>query len=388
MSAPGVAFRYPATGTIRSGSGSVDGLGDALDELGATRCLAVVAPSAARDTELVARLDAAADGRLHVVFDAVLPHAPYDTVLAAAAAGRSAGVNAVVSLGGGSAIDTARLAALCLAEGVSGADELHQLRVRLGPGGPEFPAATASALPHVAVPTTLSAAEFSDGGAATCPWTGRKELFAGRALACGGVLVDAALATRTPAKIWVTTGVRALDHAVETLLSPLSAPLTNEASRAAIALLRDCLPASLDTPGDEAVRARGQVAAWLSYLGVANGTLGLSHAIGHQLGSSLGIAHGIASCLTLPDVVRFVAPRTPQGSERLAEALGTNDPAAAIAELVRRLGLPRRLRELGVEQLDTGGLADAVLGDFLVHGTPGGPPARAELVTLLETIAG
>ena len=379
-------FRYPATGSIRSGGGCVDQLGDALDEIGATACLAVVTPSALRDTALPARLTAAAGGRLRVVFDAVLPHTPYDTVLAAAAAGSRAGVDAVVSVGGGSAIDTARLAALCLGEGVVGAEELHELRVTIGPAGPEFPAASARALSHVAVPTTLSAAEYSDGGAATCPGTSRKELFAGRALACDGVLVDAALATRTPEEIWVTTGMRALDHAVETILSPLSSPLTDETSRAAIVLLRDCLPAALDAPGDESVRARGQVAAWLSYLGVANGTLGLSHAIGHQLGGSLGVAHGTASCIALPDVIRFVAPFAPEKIEELAAALGTDDPAAVVDGLVRRLGLPRRLHEIGIDHVDAAGLADAVLDDFLVQGTPGGPPGRADLVRLLESL--
>jgi len=388
VSASAAPFRYPATGAVWSGGGCLDRLGDALDEIGATRCLAVVTPSAARDAALVERLGAVAGGRVRAVFSAVRRHTPYDAVLAAADVGSREGVDAVVSLGGGSAIDTARIAALCLGEHVGDAAELHRLRVVVGPDGPTFPVSGADALSHVAIPTTLSAAEFSDGGAATCPWTGRKELFAGPTLACAGVLLDPELATRTPAATWAMTGMRALDHAVETLLSPRSSLLVDEASRSAIILLRDCLPEALATPGDESIRARGQAAAWLSYFGVAAGTLGLSHAVGHQLGAALGIPHGVASCVVLPDAIRFVAPLVPLEVEELARTLGASDAAGAIEELVRRLGLPRRLCELGIESIDVDRIADAVLDDPLVLGTPGGPPARGELTALLESLVG
>jgi alcohol dehydrogenase class IV len=303
----------------------------------------------------------------------------------------------VVSVGGGTAIDTARLAALCVAEGLTTAEQLHALRVRVGPSGPEFPAASARALPHVAIPTTLSSAEFSDGGAATCPWSGRKELFVGPALACRAVLVDPVLACATPPAAWVVTGVRALDHAIETILSPRSSAPVDELSRSAIVHLREALPGALAAPGDPGVRARGQLGSWLSYFGVATGTLGLSHAIGHQLGSRLGLGHGLASCIALPEVMRYVAPRAGGKTRLIAQAFDVDEPsasddevaeraAAAVDALIRRLGLPRRLGEAGFESLDTGELADAVLGDFLAGGSPGGAPPRDELVALLESL--
>jgi alcohol dehydrogenase class IV len=390
--APG-PFRYPSTGDVWSGAGSADLLGRVLDELGLESCLAVITPSAARDAAFVERLQAAAGGRLTAVFDAIEPHTPYGVVLAAASAARAAGVDGVVSVGGGSAIDTARLAALCVGEDVSTADGLHALRVH----DAQFPTASARALPHVALPTTLSAAEFSEGGAATCPWTRRKELFVGRCLACRAVLVDPQLACRTPPQTWVMTGVRALDHAVETILSPRATPLVDELSSAAIVHLRTALPAALAAPGDQAVRAEGQLGAWLSYFGVEGGTLGLSHAIGHQLGGRLGIAHGVASCIALPDVVRFVAPLAPGKIRCVARALGVDQAGAgdeavaeravaALDELIRELGLPRRLSELDAPAVDLELLADAVLADFLIGGAPGGAPPRADLIRLLESL--
>jgi maleylacetate reductase len=389
VSAGAVPFRYPATGAIWTGAGSLERLGEALDTVGATSCLAVVTPSLACDEVFMHDLRAAAGGRIAALFGDVRPHAPYTTVLAAAGAGTAAGVDVVVSVGGGSAIDTARLAAVSIERGLGPGDEhaFHELRVQTGADGPIFPLAAAAPLPHVAVPTTLSAAEFSDGGAATCPWTGRKEVFAGRGLACAAVIADPELAMRTPARTWVMTGVRALDHAVETLLSPRSSPPVDELAARAIALLRECLPAALAEPDNTAARERGQLASWLSYFGVPAGTLGLSHAIGHQLGGSLGIAHGLASCITLPDVLALVLPRAGDKADVLARAFGGAQPIATVDELVRGLGFPRRLRELGIDDLDTSALADAILEDVLVLGTPGGPPDRGELVVLLETLA-
>jgi alcohol dehydrogenase class IV len=389
-------FRYPSTGGVRSGSGAAELLGSVLDELGISRALAVLTPSVARDSHTVDRLQASAGGRL-TVFAAIQPHTPYDTVLSAARAARTVAADGLVSVGGGSAIDTARLAALCVGEGVNTAPDLHELRVQSTPGGPRFPAISAHALPHVALPTTLSAAEFSDGGAATCPWTGRKELFVGPSLACRMVLADPALACGTPAQTWAMTGIRALDHAVETILSPRASALTDELSCAAIVHLRRSLPAVLAAPADEAARAEGQLGSWLSYFGVANGTLGLSHAIGHQLGAQLGIAHGLASCIALPDVVLHLAPFT-VGRLRLAarafevDRPGTEDRAlpervaGAIDSLIRQLGLPRRLHVIDASPVDLERLADAVLGDFLVEGTPGGPPSRDDLIGLLASL--
>jgi alcohol dehydrogenase class IV len=391
------AFRYPLTGAITSRTGSVDLLGDVLDELALTRCLAVLTPSAARDRELVARLQERAGGRLEI-FAGVRAHTPYEVVLAAARAAEAAGADGVVSVGGGTAIDTARLAGLCVAEGLRNPEQLHALRVVVGPAGPVFPLHAAHALPHVAVPTTLSSAEFSDGGAATCPWTARKELFAGPALACRAVLVDPALACATPADAWAMTGLRAIDHAVETLLSPRSSPQTDELSCQAIAHLRAALPAALAAPRDPEARARGQLGSWLSYFGVSAGTLGLSHAIGHQLGSRLGLAHGLASCVALPSVVRLVGPRAEGRARLVAHAFGADGgdapddemperAAAAIEALILSLGLPLRLSEADMATADAGELADAVLCDFLAGGAPGGPPTRLELIGLLESIA-
>lgn len=374
------AFRYPATGALHWGAGGVDRLGEILAGLGLDRCLAVLTPALAGDAT---RFERASGGRIAGTFAGVEPHTPYDAVLAAAAAARAIGATAVVSVGGGSAIDTARIAALCVGANAMTADELHALRAHDG----LLPALQAPALPHVAVPTTLSAAEHSGGGAATSPATRRKELFVGDALACRAVVLDPRLATATPVDVWTMTGMRAVDHAVETLLSPSATPISDEASTAAIRILRRALPAALAAPDDEQVRADGQLAACLSYLGVANGTLGLSHAIGHQLGGALGVAHGAASSIALPDVVRYLAPRVPDRARLVAGALEADDAADGLEQLVGALGLPRRLGTVGISVLDPETLADAVLEDVLAAGTPGGVPERDELVALLAGLA-
>lgn len=374
-------FRYSAVGRVRFGAGALGLLAEELVALGAERAFLVAAPSAEGDA--VARVHAAMGARRAGTFAQTRPHAPYATVLAAAAAARDASADAVVSVGGGSVIDTARLVALCVAEGLATDEELHARRAR-GGSGVVLPDPPLRALPHVAVPTTLSAAEYSDGAAATGGEPLAKQLFIGAALATRTVLVDPTLALLTPAPAWVTTGMRAVDHAVESLCSPNRVVVVEELAMAALRRLHDALPRALDEPDSVAARAAGQEGAWMSFFGVASGTLGLSHAIGHQLGGRLGVPHGVASAIVLPHVLR--RSDAEDGLRAVAEALGAADAATGVEDLSRRLHLPQRLGDLGLELTDEDALADAVLADVLLAGAD--PPlTRDNVLAILRACA-
>src|SRR5437868_4223928 len=103
-------------------------------------------------------------------------------------------------------------------------------------------------------------------------------------------------------------------------------------------------PVSPPDRGNAEARGEGQIAAWLSYLLPGPAARGLSHTLGKRIGSRHGIPHGVTSCLLLPHVIRFLGPRKPEALERLRAGLGP-DPAAAIADLVARLGLPQHLSQ-------------------------------------------
>jgi alcohol dehydrogenase class IV len=124
------------------------------------------------------------------------------------------------------------------------------------------------------------------------------------------VILDPALTVETPAWLWASTGMRALDHAVEGSYSTRHQLVTDTLASKAIALLNAHLLPSLQTHGDDELehRVQCQLAAWLSIFGMSsNSRGGISHALGHQIGPMWNVPHGITSCITLPHVMRLMA---------------------------------------------------------------------------------
>jgi alcohol dehydrogenase class IV len=330
------SFRYANPEAIHWGPGSVrERLGEELLRLGARRVLLVTTRSAERDERLAPAVEAVLGDRLAGRFAGVGQHAPARSVMEAAAAARSARADALVSLGGGSPIDAAKAAALSLATGID----------LCAPDGPQRArsARLAGVLPHVAIPTTLSVAELSGSAGFSAEGTREKVGVAAPELRPAAVIYDAELAVRTPLPLWLSSGIRAVDHAVETLLAPGEHPLPDAAALEGLRRLRAGLPAARARPQDLAARTECQVGAWLTYLLPSAASRGLSHTLGKRLGSRHGIPHGVTSCLLLPHVVRRLAPGAPEAAGRIAAALGASDAAEGVAALVASLDLPRHL---------------------------------------------
>ena len=139
------------------------------------------------------------------------------------------------------------------------------------------------------------------------------------------------------------------------MLAPGDHPLPDTAALEALRRLRQGLLATLARPGDAAARTTSQIGAWFSYLLPGPAASGLSHTLGKKLGSPHGIPHGVTSCLLLPHVLRYLAPRAPEVAARIAAALDADDASAGVAKLVEQLGLPRHLGDwkLTEAQLET-----------------------------------
>jgi maleylacetate reductase len=206
-------------------------------------------------------------------------------------------VDGVVSFGGGSAIDAAKMLAVRLADLEGHADH---------------------ALPHVAIPTTLSAAELA-GGAGYTNAAGDKAGMRDPRLLADCVIYDPELTLATPIELWLSTGIRALDHAVEGFLAAGENPFPDVMAVEAVRRLFDSLPRAKAAPDDLGVRAENQLAAWFSFTLPGESANGLSHVMGKQIGARHGIPHGVTSCLLLPHVMRYLEPRQP---ERKAARVG------------------------------------------------------------------
>jgi len=388
-------FSYLPMKRVHHGRGAVDELSPELDLMGAGRVLLVTSPSVRRHPLLGGRIEQMLGDRLVAVFDGVRPHVPYSCLQEGVDTLHASRPDVLVSLGAGSVVDAARALALAAGEGLREAAELERFRaVFEPPAPPEIPGTSGRSLPVIAVPTTLSAAEFANCAAVTSESRGTKDLLIADELTPRVVLLDPELGVTTPTELWSSTGMRALDHAIETIYSPRSGPITDALSLDAIRRLVPALRATVHDPGDLGARESAQLAAWASYFGEMNLTLGLSHAIGHQVGARHGVQHGWTSCVLLPSVMRWLAPATAEKQALIAAALGVDTSrltaeeaaeraAAAVAQLVLDLRLPSSLHEIGVTPAHFDGLADAVLQDLVVAGSPR-PVAREDIVAILQ----
>ena len=157
-----------------------------------------------------------------------------------------------------------------------------------------------------------------------------------------------------------STGIRAVDHAVESYCSPLANPATQVLSLHGLQLLSRALPAIMNSPQDLKSRCEAQIGMWQAIAAsVAGAGTGASHGIGYVLGAGYGVAHGHTSCVILPAVMRWNAATNAISQRHLAEAMGApNRPAAdLVAELVAVLGQPGNLRAVGIARADLDAIA-------------------------------
>jgi alcohol dehydrogenase class IV len=373
------AYLYPTTERVLSGAGSVDELPGECERLGAERVLLLSTRSLA-DSRVEANVREALGERCAAVSRDCAQHVPVDAVDRLIESGRELDPDAIVTVGGGSVTDAAKALAAALAEGLESAEALRELRIVFEyPDSLTMPALNREPVPIVAVPTTLSAAEYD--GIFGMTHAGTKDLYLDVRLAPRCVVLDPEATRETPSELWAASGVRALDHAVEIYLSKSPTPVTDAASLHAVRLLFEHLPRSLEDPGDDEARLSCLHAGWLSMLGVDNVTLGLSHGIGHQIGARCGVPHGVTSCVMLPTVLARMVDVMPR---RLADLAAVMDPAASslpeaaaaarapelVREFVSRLGLPTRLSEVGVTERDFDLIADDAMADFVVAFAP------------------
>lgn len=375
---PQGTYRYPNMDRVLYGQDFAAGLAEEPARLGAERVFLIAGGTLFRETDFVARAQAALGTHLAGTWTRIGAHTPRIDVVAAANAARAAGADLLVTLGGGSVTDAAKMIGMCLANGIDDARALDGLRAVTGPDGVTRRPRTLAGIRTVSIPTTLSAGEFTSfaGCTDTAPADGgppRKESYASSTMIPVSVILDPAVTVATPEWLWLSTGIRAVDHAVEDLCSSNAQPMSDGASLHALRLLGQGLRACRADPGDLAARLECQLGAWLSMVGSQNGvTKGASHGIGHVLGGTAGVAHGYTSCVMLPHVLRFNRPVNAARQAWVAEALGMpgGEAADAVAALVAALGLPQTLRDVGVraDQLDV--IAEGSMHDRMVHTNP------------------
>lgn len=388
-------FDNPLMRRVRYGPGAIDNLAADVAEFGGTRVMLVAGSHLARETDLVRKVERLLGG-LHVAtFVGIAQHGPRKAVLEGAAMARAHGADFVISFGGGSPIDAAKLIAMCLAEDVRTLEGLERFVVQFEyPDKLYIPPMNPQSVPHLAISTTLSAGEFSNFAGALNEEKRVKELYVGGKLQAREVIIDPVLTVDTPAWLWGASGARAIDHCVETILSSTHMPFTDATAVEGLGLLTANLALSAREPRNLAARGACQVGAWLSLYALDNVTLGLSHGIGHQIGGAYDVTHGVTSAIMLPWVMEYNLPATLTRQKRLAGAMGIDTATmsdeeagrSAVAEVRRLFGelaLPSRLRDVGVPREGFKHLVDTTMVDMVVVSNPRTVTA-ADVYELLE----
>ena len=361
------------------------------DRLGAGRVFILSSGTLNRETDQVEKVAQTLGPRFAGVHDDMPAHSPRDAVVACANAARAAGTDLLVTLGGGSVTDGGKAVTICLEHGVSDVDGLEAFRSVVKDGKRHLPDFSAPKVRTIAIPTTLSAGEFNARAGITDTRLKLKQSYMHRGLVPVTVILDPAITVHTPEWLWLSSGVRAVDHAVETICSIDANDYTDGTAIQALKSLSEGLNRCKADPNDLEGRLKCQMGAWLSMVGIVAGTrLGASHAIGHILGGSAGVPHGHTSCVTLPHVLDYNKSVNADRQHLVAGALGTPDTSASetIDRLIRGLGMPRSLREVGIDRDDLPRLADNCMLDDWTFSNPRRISSPDQIMEILEAAMG
>lgn len=339
-------------------------------------------------TDEVRQIQAALGSRHAATYAGIGQHVPLGDVLAAAHAARGAQADLIVTVGGGSVIDAGKLLALCLRHDVTVVAQFAAFRTKIDENGnaiaPDYEWAD---IPIVAVPTTLSGGEFSALAGATDISAQLKSIYEHREMASVCVILDPSITKHTPEWLWLSTGVRAIDHAVETLASFQSNYFCDGIAESALHLLIDGLPRVKADPDDLDARVRCQIGAWQSMIPIIAGVpMGGSHAIGHVLGGTCKVAHGHTSCVMAPHVLEWNYAVNSERQKRISAAFGAEDiPASKLVDaFIRKLGMPHTLSEVGITADQLQLIADNTLKDIWAATNPRPLRRSEDVVAILE----
>ncbi|WP_320774577.1 maleylacetate reductase [Streptomyces sp. CRN 30] len=309
----GVSVHETYPSRVLTGPGARHRVPEEAERLGARRVLLISTNSAKTAADdLAARLA----GRLAGRFGRPAAHTPVAVTDEAMRTVRDTRADAVVALGGGSAVGLAKA-----------------LAARTG-------------LPQLAVPTTYAGSEVTPVLGET--ENGVKTTRRDRSLVPGTVVYDPELTLTMPPGLTRTSALNALAHAVEALWAPDATAVSDALATEAAAGILDALPAVLARPAGLAGRTRLQEAAWLAGLCLAGTSMGLHHRLAHALGGTFGLPHAELHALLLPHVMAFTLPSAPKADARLRRVTGGADPAAVTARIARAHDGPTTLAALGV----------------------------------------
>ncbi|MGY3603370.1 MULTISPECIES: iron-containing alcohol dehydrogenase [unclassified Bradyrhizobium] len=335
------------------GRQAAEAIVEQVARVAAQRAFLMVSGTLNRTTDEIERIRAALGAACAGTFDAMPPHTPRSAVVAAAEQARAAKADLIVTIGGGSITDGAKAVQLCLANDIRKADYIDKVRTSHG----VTPQINAPIVRQISVPTTIAGGEFTAIAGVTNEKKRVKELLTHPLVMPRAVILDPWLSLHTPEWLWLSTGIRAVDHCVEGICSNESHPYADAQALKGLSMLAQALPQVKADATDIDARLDCQIGTWLSTGPLASGVpMGASHGIGYVLGAEFDVPHGYTSCVMLPAAMRWNKSANAERQAQVAAAMGHpgQDAGDVLDNFIRGLGLPRSLQDvrIGPEHFD------------------------------------
>jgi maleylacetate reductase len=373
------------------GKPAAEAVAGQAQRLEASRVFLMVSNSLNKGTEEIEKVRRALGTRCAGSFDRMLPHTPRKSVIEAAEAARAARADLIVTIGGGSVTDGAKAVQMCLANDIRAPDAIDRLRpVKMADGSVGPPPMKPPSVRQVSVPTTLSGGEFSAIAGVTDERTKVKELLRHPLIVPRAVILDPAITVHTPEWLWLSTGIRAVDHCVEGVCSKEANAYADAQALKGLALLAGGLPRVKAEAGSLEARLDCQIGTWLSMGPLAAGVpMGASHGIGYVLGAEFGVPHGHTSCIMLPAVMRWNKPANGDRQALVAAAMAQagSDAGDVLAQFIAGLGMPRSLGTVKIGRDSFEGIAEKAMATPWVPRNPRPIAGPAQVREILELAA-
>lgn len=348
---------------------AVKEVGFEVNALKAKKALIVTDKILATETDIIEKVKNALGERFVGVFDEVEPDTGCDIVNKGYEISKKLGVDCIISVGGGSSMDTAKGIAIVMQKGGK-IEDYSGTYILEGP-----------TIPHIAIPTTAgTGSEVTYVAVIKDKVAKKKNLYVDNYIIPNVAILDPVLTFNLPPSLTAYTGADALVHCIEAIHSTQSNPISDALAMHGIRLIKDSLPVALENPQNISARGNMLIAACIAGAAFMNAQVGVVHALAHSIGARHGVQHGLANAIVLPHGMKFnleVCPRYALVAEAFgAREHGMSDEEAAeksievVTEFLKKLGIPRSLKEVGVPENDLGDIAELAMRDGAIVTNP------------------
>ncbi|WGR93992.1 iron-containing alcohol dehydrogenase [Bradyrhizobium sp. ISRA443] len=381
------AHNFPAIDRVIYGKGASEAINEEAERLKAKRVFLIVSRTLNTKTDEIEQIRRTLGDKHVATFDGIAQHTTRKQAAEVALHAKDARADLVVAVGGGSAVDLAKIVIMAMEHDIR--DEAGFDPFPMGPGVSHSPFRSPT-VRQIAVPSTLNGGEYNAAALVTDERNKLKQIFFHPQMMPVAIILDPALTLHTPSTLWMGSGTRSMDHGIEALCSPAGTPLADEVVLAGIRILREGMLRTLDHPDDLEARRLSQYGSWLASFGLqARIPMGASHGIGHVLGGTFGVPHYYCTPVMMPSLLRYNKPFTEEAQKHLATALGApgDEAADAFAEFARRLGLPGRLVDVGIGEDKFEQISKIAINHRFVQANPRPFTGESEIVSLLRMAA-